>query len=215
MKAIIFDLDGTLYDNSRLPFRLIIRSLGKLRILKSERTSRKILAGVHFNSPDEFYRKHFDTMSHICGKSPEKVEKWYHECYLPLMTHILTKKCTCKPNTVETLKKLRKNGIKTAVLSDYECVKERLMAVDIDPDLFDICIDAPTTGGLKPDKSSFLHIADMFGIEPDDVLVVGDRPDTDGEGARNAGMKLLLVNKKDPSLDIDKNIDTNHKTTNI
>lgn len=209
MKAIIFDLDGTLYDNSKLPFQLIMRSLGKLRILKSERTSRKILAGVHFNSPEEFYKKHFDTMSHICGRSPEKVEKWYHECYMPLMIRVLSKRHSCKSNVAETLNELRKNGIKTAVLSDYECVKERLAAVNLDPDMFDICIDAPTTGGLKPDKSSFLHIAKAFGFEPDEILVVGDRPDTDGKGAANAGMQMLLVNKKDSRLNLGKHIEQN------
>ena len=204
MKAIIFDLDGTLYDNSKLPFRLIIRSLCKLKILKAERSSRKMLAGVHFDSPDDFYKKHFENMSQLCGKTPEKVEHWYHDTYLPLMTRILAKRYTCKPNTIETLKMLREQGIKTAVLSDYECVKERLMAINIDPNLFDVCIDAPTTGGLKPDKSSFLHIAQIFGIEPNEVLVVGDRTDTDGEGAKLAGMHFLLANKKDPKLDIQK-----------
>ena len=38
----------------------------------------------------------------------------------------------------------------------------------------------------------------MLNEKPADILVIGDRGDTDGQGARNSGMQFLLVNKKDP-----------------
>ena len=56
IKAVIFDLDGTLYDKSRLPFRLIIRQIlrGKLFMLKRERTVRKELKGIYFGDEAKF-----------------------------------------------------------------------------------------------------------------------------------------------------------------
>ena len=39
VKAIVFDLDGTLYDSAGLPFHLIVKELcrGRLGLLYSER----------------------------------------------------------------------------------------------------------------------------------------------------------------------------------
>ena len=57
MKAIIFDLDGTLYDKSGLAMRLVWSQLqrGSLSLLKREREVRKELRGQHFESEEVFY----------------------------------------------------------------------------------------------------------------------------------------------------------------
>jgi HAD superfamily hydrolase (TIGR01450 family) len=56
-------------------------------------------------------------------------------------------------------------------------------ALDREPDVF--------VG--KPEPGQFLAAARRAGVEPARVLVVGDRLDTDIEGAHNAGMDSLLV----------------------
>ena len=48
-------------------------------------------------------------------------------------------------------------------------------------------------GGFKPCVESFRKIADMLGVEPHSVVVVGDRADTDGLGASASGMHYLKV----------------------
>lgn len=211
MKAIIFDLDGTLYDNSRLPMWLIINCLTSMFTLKSERNSRKELMGVHFGESKDYFKQLFATMAKKRGISAEKAEHWYYSKYMPTMAKVLSRHYRLKKGVAEELAELRKAGIKTAVFSDYDHIIERLHAVGIDPEWFDVCIDAPSAGGLKPCRESFLHIAQLLGEEPDDILVIGDRDDTDGQGARNSGMQFLLVDKKDPFLKDIKETNTKNK----
>ena len=62
--------------------------------------------------------------------------------------------------------------------------------------------DVPSLGGLKPYKECFDKVAAMLGLDNSEILIVGDRDDTDGEGARRAGMHFLLVGPETGASDI-------------
>ena len=68
-------------------------------------------------------------------------------------------------------------------LPDGECVFDACVAVG-EP-------DGPSR--LKPAPDGFLLAAERLGVEPRNCLVLGDRPDADGEAARRAGMDFELV----------------------
>ena len=196
MKAIIFDLDGTLYDNSRLPLWLILHSIPHIFTLQAERKARKELSGQYFGSREEYFRQLFSRIAQKRGISAEKAERWYRGIYMPSMYKVLCKRYHYKEGVPEILQQLRQKGIKTVVFSDYGYLDKRLKAVGISPEWFDLCVDAPSLGGLKPCRESFQKIAGMLQMEPAEILVVGDRDDTDGQGARNSGMQFLPVDKK-------------------
>ncbi|MBW2264536.1 MAG: HAD family hydrolase, partial [Deltaproteobacteria bacterium] len=84
-------------------------------------------------------------------------------------------------------------GLKTAVLSDYGRVAERVEALRLPVTLFDDLASAEDAGALKPSPLPFLMSARNLGLEPDQVLVVGDRDDMDGQGAMAAGMAFLRL----------------------
>ena len=62
---------------------------------------------------------------------------------------------------------------------------------------------------FKPHPHGFLHACERWGLQPEEVLFVGDREDVDARGARNAGMPCALVGSQEsrgktptfPSLD--------------
>ena len=188
MKAVIFDLDGTLYARTGLVPRLIFKELmrGRLGMLGRERKLRNALRGKAFPTEDAFYEAFFGG-----GISRD----WYFGVYMPDTVSLLRKHYTLRPWVKDLVAHLRSRGVKVAVLSDYGFVNEKLEAIGFDPSWADLVVDAPSAGGLKPCKAPFLYIADALGVQPSDCVVVGDRPDTDGAGSILSGMDFRLVGK--------------------
>ena len=199
MKAIIFDLDGTLYDKSGLARRLITSQLlrGRLGMLKREREVRKELRGRHFESEDTFYRTFFARF-----ERPELARRWYFEEYMPDMVAILRKHYRIASWVATTMLELRSKGRKVVVFSDYGCVREKLSAIGFNLAWADFVFDAPSLGGLKPCKESFEEICQEIRFQPSDCLMVGDRDDTDGAGARSVGMPFKRISKTDQLLNL-------------
>lgn len=196
--AVIFDLDGTLYDNSSMKRHLLKSSASGLFMMLRERIARRRLAGKYFGSSDAAHETLFRTMSEILpGGSPEKMRRWFFEDYLPAQVNSVRRFCHPKPWVVPLLRSLRESGIRLACFSDYGAADLKLDALGIDSSLFDIIADAPSLGGFKPCPETFIRVASMLDINPGQTVVVGDRPDTDGAGAKVAGMDFIYVNRHD------------------
>jgi 2-haloalkanoic acid dehalogenase type II len=61
--------------------------------------------------------------------------------------------------------------------------------------LFERSVAARDVGALKPHAAVFLKVLEATGLEPREVLFVGDDPEHDVEGARRAGMHAVWVNR--------------------
>lgn len=185
MKAIIFDLDGTLYDKSGLAMRLVWLQMrrGTLSLLKREREVRKELRGQHFESEDAFYEAFFARFD-----KPEHARRWYFEQYMPDMVSVLRQHFRVASWVETVMPALRARGLKVVVFSDYGSVRKKLEAIGFRLSWADYLFEAPALGGLKPCKESFGKICRELNVKPSDCLMIGDRKDTDGEGARAVGM---------------------------
>ncbi len=149
--------------------------------------------GREFSSPQAFRAAFFGEIAGS-GDDPSKVEKWYNEDYMPSMVRILSRYFTAYPWVERTIFMLKSKGVKVALLSDYGMAEEKLYALGLSPDLFDAGVySASDLGGLKPCPVPFLKIAHAMGIDPSLITVVGDREDTDGDGAAAAGMNFILA----------------------
>lgn len=191
--AVIFDLDGTLYDKKHLPVYLADAQFFHLGMLRAERKVRKTLSGMHFRSEDAFYSEFFTRIAVESGHGAEKVREWYFKKYLPSMVRVLKKHYRLRPWVQEVMVQLKVRNIPAVVYSDYGAVDEKLQALGFNLSWATGIYSAPAFGGLKPDPEGFKAIARKLGVEPGRVLVIGDRDDTDGEGARRSGMHFLLV----------------------
>lgn len=192
-KAVVFDLDGTLYDNSVLRLMVPLYNIRHIRLVLAERSARKKMSGLWKGSKDEVFHSLFSIISSQTGISSEEVAKWYTDSYMPSFESIVGKFCRKRYWVDRTLENLKNNGIKTVCFSDYDFVEKKLKALHIDPGAFDLIIDAAEAGGLKPCRESFAALADMLGIDAGDILVIGDRKDTDGAGASASGMHFLKI----------------------
>jgi len=198
-KAVIFDLDGTLYDKTGLPRRLIISQIPYMGVglLSAERKARKTLMGKEFPDAGAFYEAFFREIAG--GRDSVRVPRWYNDYYMTAMVRILTRHYTAFPWVERLIFTLKTKGIKVALLSDYGKVEEKLFALGLSPDLFDGGVyAAPEIGGLKPCPTPFLTVARSMGVSPSDIVFVGDREDTDGDGARAAGMTFIPASGDTP-----------------
>jgi FMN hydrolase / 5-amino-6-(5-phospho-D-ribitylamino)uracil phosphatase len=62
--------------------------------------------------------------------------------------------------------------------------------------IFEGCISASAAGAAKPDPIIFEHLVRLAGVEPIEVLHIGDDPLADVVGATQAGMQAVWLNRE-------------------
>ena len=208
IKGIIFDFDGTLFDHTLIPFYLIASYPPDWLRLWRERLVRKNFIGCDYLVPEEYYRAFFTELGKACSRSPEQMHNWYFNRFIPRMIQVLKKHYKPRPGVLEMLRwfKDHTNDVpafdgsgsahpvpKVAVYSDYPFLKERTEALGIvtGPDI--LLYGPESFGAQKPATRPFLSIAKDLGVIPEEVLVIGDREETDGLGAFKAGMRFFCL----------------------
>ncbi len=186
-KAIVFDFDGTLYDAKGFALKLIFSDLIRSLWSKHERNIRKKLAGIDFGTSEAFYDEYFKRVG------PDKRD-WYFNVYLPLMANVL-KSFSARPGAQSFIDKMVSMGKEVCVLSDYPMIQSRLESIglSINPKRL---WSTESFGALKPCARPFTAIAEALNIRPEEILMIGDRVDTDGDGANAAGYDVVLVKTK-------------------
>ena len=92
----------------------------------------------------------------------------------------------------ETIFRLKDAGIKLFVHTNKQNAPSHKILTHLLPEgTFDMIIGAGIFN-VKPDPEASLHIADQFGLSPEEVVFCGDS-DVDMKTARNAGMFPLGV----------------------
>ena len=195
IRGIIFDFDGTLFDNALIAFYLIAAYPPDALRLWKERLVRKRFAGCDYASAEEYHQAFFTALGKYCLCSPERIRNWYFNRYMPRMARVLKKHYEPRPGAQELFRRFAQmspNALRLAVYSDYPLLKERIEALGLYPG--GIPLYGPESfGAQKPAAGPFLRIAADLGVRPEEVLVVGDRTETDGLGAFNAGMRFFCL----------------------
>lgn len=196
LKAIVFDLDGTLYESRHFPLRLILADPLHIGMLGAERKCRKKLCDRHFDKASDYYDALFSLMGKGTKERAERCRKWFYGTYMPLQVKIIHEKFGPRPHLKEFIGRLRGQGYKVAVLSDYCFTTEKLEAIGLSPADFDAVWESPALGGLKPREEVFLNACKALGTTPIETLMIGDKASKDG-GALRAGLQFIhLVNSE-------------------
>lgn len=197
VRAVVFDLDGTLYNNKKFPIRLVLSSLKSTFAFNAERKVRRQMKGVDLENATSFYNSFF---SHIADKTkmnPQKTQEWYWDTYMDSFIRILHNSYTPNVNVAKIFQHLADHNIQTAIYSDYPLVKERIEALGLPEDLCENYWSAPDMGALKPAIRPMHEIASALGIDTDEILVVGDRVDTDGKSAFSCNAQFIHILKNE------------------
>ena len=193
IKAVIFDFDGTLYNPNGFKKRLVLSTLWSMPLVLADRKFRRLNKGRDFGSEEKFHNEYYSFIASHSFVAKKTAALWKSRVYMAAMSKILRKKYSAQKDVQKLFDYLRDKRIPVAVFSDYNCVRERMKDIGLE-NLSGVSIyDSETFGALKPCSRGFLKISMDMGVEPSSILVVGDRNDTDGEGARKTGMKFVQV----------------------
>jgi len=198
IKAVIFDVDGTLYSLKKMYGIMRIEMVK--HYLKHPRQLREIKIITNFirerenhalNIVDDLENAQYEWAAKASGSSIEKVrnlvQKWIFQ---EPLKHLYS----CRhPQVLELFENATSRGLATAIFSDYPA-QAKLSQLGLSPN----CIVSSTdknVGRLKPDPKGLLVTATQLGVAVENCLFIGDRDDRDGECARRAGMPYLILGK--------------------
>jgi 2-haloalkanoic acid dehalogenase type II len=109
------------------------------------------------------------------------------------------------PDAIETLTLLGQRKIKTGLITnamskDYKQILNKLNLTKY----FHTIVGIDDSKAAKPDSKIFLYAVNKLHVKPDKAIYIGDLIEIDYEGAQNAGLKPLLINRrKQPLHDIE------------
>lgn len=188
IKAVAFDIDGTLYSASSLNIRLVPYVIRHLKFYLHYYKVRKIL---HRTAPlSDFYEYQARLLAEelFCPRDAAK-KKIKDIVYDGLKDYF--KKIKPFKNTENTFKALKEKGYKVALLSDFP--PEQKGDVWGLASYCDLIIGSEEIGALKPSKYPFGVLSMKLGIPMEQILYVGNSIKYDLFGAKNAGMKTAII----------------------
>ncbi len=191
LKAVSFDLDGTLYASA--PFRRVYvrQNLLYLRTITTARKVREGLRGLAFESGEAFFAEQHRLVGARLGRDPARVAEQVTRLFDERVCEAL-RKVGPRAEVRPALERLLAAGLAIACFSDFE-VPAKLAALGLEDLPWGAQIASEAVGALKPHPKGFLAVAEALGVAPAEVANVGDRADTDVAGARAAGMQARLV----------------------
>lgn len=196
IKAVCFDIDGTLYAKRKLHIYLAAQLLPSPRLAYYYSRFRAAVRLHPEDYPGTDYRsKQATALLQTMGKSVttenlEKIKKRVRrQFYAPWER--LRFKLSPYPNLRTIFEYLKEQNLKIGVLSDLP-IGRKLHQLGI-VDLVDFSLCAESSGFLKPHPLPFELLCAKLQVTPEEVLYVGDSYSKDILGAVGVGMQAALI----------------------
>ena len=217
-KALVFDLDGTLYYQRQLRIKMAwmlgsfylchFWRIKELFIVKRFREVREKWdeisggsgsgtdkeahgTGVKEEAADSLELKQYTYVAEEMNTTADRVrsviETWMYEKPLKAVYE------TRDEALLELIEERKKAGQLIFIFSDYP-IEDKLNALGLSVDGMYAATDARLSE-LKPSPRGLQLIMEDHGLEPSDILMIGDRMSRDGQAAINAGCDYIILPK--------------------
>lgn len=203
VKAVVFDIGLTLYKDvgaakySREYFAKFLSKHGyeyhPLELDRLFRETRRIL--VERGGDVEYWDLNVITLmlARLGIRNPRLVWEGYRK-------HVegVLKGLELEDGAIDVLEWLKDEKYMLGVLSNMGShdIVYKLLERDGILDYFDVVVSSQMLGWKKPDEKVFWYLTRAFGLEPGEIVFIGDDPVADIVGAKNAG--LIAVHKPRP-----------------
>jgi len=201
-KAVAFDVDGTLYPSAALYVRAWPIALRHIKLAQAFNKTRR---AVRSAATTEACR----SSGAACGAELRRLQAavtaerlgWSVEHTAALIDEALyVRLAECfagiRPyrGLVEALRRLRAEGLRTAVLSDFPPRRKlELMKMG---DSFEIALCSEDSGFLKPAPEPFAMLCSALNLKAAEILYVGNSARYDLVGAKAAGMPVAMLSRR-------------------
>ena len=201
LRAIVVDVDGTLYRQGpvrrAMLWRLVRGYLAApragvltVRALQAYRRAQESLRARGEATVDlaqAQLRLACETSGVSGPQVSDCVARWMEREPLDLLGRAR------RTGVVDFLRATKDRGLRLGVFSDYPATA-KLEALGVAA-LFDVTVSAQDAevGRFKPHPRGLEVTARRLGVDPRDVLYVGDRPETDAAAAAAAGMACAIL----------------------
>lgn len=199
IKVVIFDVDGTLYDQSKLRRKMLLELL-KYYLVRPWRL-KELLILSHFRSERENKNNYNDAGliedlqyewcavkgNYSLTDVKEIVKQWMFVFPNPYLKQYVFEGV----NTFFNF--LKQSNIKIAIYSDYKA-DDKLKSMGLEADLIVSSTDT-YINKLKPNPEGLNFIVKHFTVSKEECLFIGDRQEMDAECAINAQMPYIILSK--------------------
>lgn len=205
VEGIFFDLGGTLFSYrnvARTNIPLLIESAERLGVDTGEAEIKTAYARAsrtvsHAYADKPYYRHRdmfsdmFRTFSELIGaRRDEAVYEWYLDTHQRRLVDCLEIKSDC----IETLAALKRQGLYLSIVSNIDDdMLEPLVARERLDTYLNHWTSSEAARSCKPHRRFFEVAVEKSGLDPANVLFVGDSPEHDVQGANALGMRTVLI----------------------
>jgi len=183
IKAVLFDLDGTLVDT----FESIVISFNEaLKFLGAKPANRKILT-ESIGAPHEVTLKKF-----VPKATQEEIHK-ATDVFRKTRAKTTDRYTKVLPGVSKLLKNLKSKNIKTGVVTTTaKAMSEHILKAANLYNLIDVLITRDDVENLKPDPEPVLKALVKLNLNNDECVMVGDHPN-DIISAKSANVRVIAI----------------------
>jgi L-ribulose-5-phosphate 4-epimerase len=203
IKAVIFDLDNTLYDydsvqkialkkthqafNRHDP--ISYNSFVKLYNSSREEIHKELIGTAAAHNRALYFQRMIEKRKNTF--KPSVIVHLFQTYWDSILEHMKLKK-----GVLKALEYCKENGIKVAVASDMTAIIQlkKIAQLGIEK-LIDVMVTSEEAGSEKPHSIMFLSTLHKLDVRADETFMVGDNIIADIKGANYVGMKTALLNK--------------------
>lgn len=194
IKAVLFDLDGTLLDRDESVKKFIHDQYHRLnRVVGHIQRETYIKRFIDLDQRGYVWK---DKVYQQLVEEFQITEMTWEELLQDYLANFKNH-CVPFPNLIPTLEKLKSRDIKLGMITNGrgQFQHDNIKALGIEK-YFDTILISEWEGIKKPDPEIFKRALEQLNVSAHQSIFVGDHPENDVKAAQNVGMKGVW--KKDP-----------------
>jgi putative hydrolase of the HAD superfamily len=193
IRAVIFDLDGTLFDRATSVARLARRQHARVPALRHVPVAHYVAHFLELDArgyvpKDAVYRTlaaEIGAPASLADALFDDFRAHYHDACVPML------------GMASLLTLLRERGMRLGIITNGgDAFQRRTVAALGIADQIDVVLISEAEGVKKPDPEIFHRACAQLGVAPRETVFVGDHPAVDVDGAAAAGLWAVWL--RDP-----------------